>query len=251
MRLRTLLGPVVLALALAGGCAVLLSAPTPMRTLRRSAVSGHTSRCVVVFLPGLGDDERDFDKHGFVDALGTRNLEVDTVAANATIGYYAKRTVLERLREDVIRPVRLSGYQQIWLVGISLGGLGSLLLAKDQESTIAGVYLLAPYLGEEDLLSEIDRAGGLRAWEPGAAKDDYRELWRWLKDATAHPDQHPAIFLGAGDQDKLAHGHRLLRAVLPPDRVFRTNGIHDWGPWSVLWADFLDHSDFRSRCEGP
>jgi len=231
------------------GCSLAFPAPTPMRAIHQLADAPHKARCVMVFLPGFGDDEHAFLDHGFGDALRARSEQVDTIYAGATFGYYAKKTILTRLREDIVNPVLARGYEQIWLVGVSMGGLGSLLLAKQPDVKIAGVYLLAPYLGDDDLLREIDRAGGLEKWQPGPPSDDYaRELWRYLKGVAEHPDAPPAIYLGAGDKDKLAYGHRLLAAALPHNRVFSVPGRHDWGPWSLLWARFLDESDFQARC---
>jgi pimeloyl-ACP methyl ester carboxylesterase len=232
------------------GCGLFFPAPTPMRTVARAADASHRSRCLVVFLPGFGDDEKVFVEHGFTDALRMRGMAIDSVSAGATFGYYSRRTLLTRLREDVLVPARAKGYEQIWVVGVSMGGLGALLLAKDQDPGIAGVYLLAPYLGDDDLLEEIDRAGGVARWEPGVVSpDDYqRDLWRYIKRVTGAPQGPPLLYLGAGDKDKLGHGHRILAAALPAARVFSTPGKHDWGPWSILWADFLDHSELRARC---
>jgi pimeloyl-ACP methyl ester carboxylesterase len=233
------------------GCGLVFPAPTPMRTVRELADDQHPSRCAVVFLPGFGDDEHAFIEHGFGDALRARSLRVDTIFTDATYGYYAKNTILTRLREDVMTPAMTRRYEQIWVVGVSMGGLGALLLAKESEPKIAGVYLLAPYLGEDAILREIDSAGGLAQWQPGpVAKSDYeRDLWRFLKVAVRQPDGPPAIYLGAGDHDKLAHGHRILAAALPQSHVFSVPGRHDWGPWSTLWAHFLDAPDFRARCD--
>jgi hypothetical protein len=231
-----------------------------MRTVRRAAEPGRTRRCLVVFLPGLGDHETDFVDHGFLDALSARALPVDAVAANATFGYYANRSIVTRLEEDVLRPARDAGYKQIWLVGISMGGMGARLAAKaakagpSGEPTIAGALLMAPYLGDDAILQEIDRAGGVARWNPGPiAEGDYqRDVWRFLKEATARDrESRPVLYLAAGDQDKLRFGHRLLRDALPSDRVLSTHGTHDWAPWAILWADFLDHSDFRARCANP
>jgi pimeloyl-ACP methyl ester carboxylesterase len=231
-------------------CSLAFPAPTPMRTIQQLADAPHRARCVMVFLPGFGDDEHAFLDHGFGDALRARSERVDTIFADATFGYYAKKTILTRLREDVVNPALAQGYEQIWIVGVSMGGLGALLLAKQPDVKVAGVYLLAPSLGDDDLLREIDRAGGLEKWQPGPPSEDYgRELWRYLQGVVQHPDAPPALYLGAGDKDKLAYGHRLLAAALPRDRVFSVPGRHDWGPWLLLWARFLDESDFRARCK--
>jgi pimeloyl-ACP methyl ester carboxylesterase len=235
------------------GCTLFFPAPTPMRTLSRPApASASPAKCAVIFLPGFGDDEKAFAEHKFPDALQVRNMPVDTVTASATYGYYGNRSLLVRLREDVVRPLRTKGYKEIWIVGISMGGLGTVLLARDQQPDVAGIYLLAPYLGDDGILKEINAAGGVRRWEPGPpSKEDYRELWRYLKGITADPAGPPLVYLGAGDQDPhRSPGPHPLAEAIPRDHLFRTPGGHDWGPWSVLWADFLDHSEFRARC-GP
>lgn len=225
-----------------------------MPTVVRPAVdAGHPTRCVIVFFPGFGDGERVFVEHGFIDALAARRLRVDTVSAGATFGYYANRSLLVRLREDVWRPLREKEYKEIWLVGISMGGLGAVLLARDQDPRVAGFVLFAPYLGDDGVLREINEAGGLTLWQPGPApRDDDREVWRYLKTVTERPDRSPAIYLGAGDDDP----HRTvaphpLAEVLPVNHLFHVAGGHDWGPWSVLWADFLDRSDFAQHCGPP
>ena len=53
--------------------------------------------------------------------------------------------MVDRLKEDVINPAKEKGYTKIWLVGISLGGLGSLLYAMEHPSDIEGMLVLAPY----------------------------------------------------------------------------------------------------------
>src|SRR5215469_11550864 len=109
---------------LATACSLIFPAPAPMRTLRRPAAAGRPSRCLVVFLPGMGDHETDFVEHGFLDAMSARGMAVDAIAADATFGYYLNRTVVSRLHDDVLQPAREAGYRQIWLVGISMGGMG-------------------------------------------------------------------------------------------------------------------------------
>lgn len=251
IRVRAFCAHTVGVAALAAGCASLLPAPAPMHTLSSRAYANKPARCLLVLLPGLGDSDRDFADHGFIAALRQRKLSVDTISANATLGYYAKQTLLARLETDVFAAARKAGYEEIWVGGISLGGMGALLVAEHHAKEIAGIILIAPYLGDDDLLDEIGAAGGLSRWPARmrSGSNDYRrEVWHWLKDATQRPETAPKIYLAAGDRDKLRKGHRLLAAELPPERVFHTKGKHDWGPWSVLWADFLDHSDFAAHC---
>lgn len=237
--------------AIVTGCASWLPAPVPMRTSSYRADPNKQARCLLVFLPGMGDSDKDFAEHGFMDELRKRKLDVDVISANATLGYYGKQTLRDRVMADILVPARKAGYQQIWFAGISMGGLGSVLMAQAVGRELAGIVLIAPFLGDEDLQTEIKNAGGLAKWQPAAKidpKDYSRDLWRWLKQATEKPETAPPIYLASGDQDKLSMGHRLLGATLPPERRFRTRGGHDWAPWLILWNDFLDHSDFQARC---
>jgi pimeloyl-ACP methyl ester carboxylesterase len=220
-----------------------------MHTIATRAHADRPARCLLILLPGLGDSAGDFADHGFIAALRKRNLSVDSISANATLGYYARETLIERLETDVLAPARKVGYEQIWVAGISLGGMGSVLLAESHASELTGLILIAPYLGDDKILDEIESSGGVAHWKAGKATGDYRrEMWRWLQGAIARPASAPAIYLASGDQDRLRRGHRLLAEQLPRNRVFRTIGNHDWGPWSVLWDNVLDRSDFAAQC---
>jgi pimeloyl-ACP methyl ester carboxylesterase len=237
------------------GCAVglLYPAPPQMTVMAHYEDPEHPTRCLVVFLPGFGDGVDTFARHGFLEALRERHIRVDSVSAGATLGYYSRHEVVQKLHEDVLTPLAPRRYRQIWVVGVSMGGYGALLLAKDPSVHVDGMFLLAPYLGDLDrhpLLEEIDRAGGLLKWSgaPSPSPDETRDVWRFLKGVAENPSARPEVHLGAGDGDPLKLSHRLLADALPEGRFYVTAGSHDWPPWQVLWARFLDNSDFRTRC---
>jgi len=52
------------------------------------------------------------------------------VAADLHLAYLQGGTMIKRLYEDIISPAQKQGYKKIWLVGISPGGLNSLLYLK-------------------------------------------------------------------------------------------------------------------------
>jgi pimeloyl-ACP methyl ester carboxylesterase len=221
------------------------AAPVPMRTVWRTAGASPQGRDLLVFLPGQGDSAEDFIRHGFIAAVERARLPVDCVAVNATFGYYARSALVPRLMEDVITPARRAGYRRIWLVGISMGGLGAALTASRNEDAIDGLLLLAPYLGEKALVNEIAAAGGLARWTAPATPDpdgDYqRALWAWLKRYTAraqHP-RLPELYLGFGTEDRFLAAETLLAAELPAAHVFRAPGKHAWGPWESAFGAFL------------
>ena len=220
----------------------------PVERLLEGEAAG---RCAVVFLPGRFDSPRDFSRHGFAQAVADAGVPAAVLAADAHVGYYARRTVIERLRADVIAPLRAAGRDRVWLVGISMGGSGAILYARRQPEDLAGVMALAPFLGEPGLIAEIAAASGPAAWAASDAArpgEFPREIWRWLAEAVAQPTRRPLFFLAFGDEDSLAPGHRLLAAALPPERVLVRTGGHDWRTWRRLWEDFLATGALAEEC---
>jgi pimeloyl-ACP methyl ester carboxylesterase len=220
------------------GC---VSAPVPM-TFERHAPQT-PARCLVVFLPGRGDRASTFAERGFIEAFQQSGASVDLVAADATFGYYATGTISERLETDVIAPARARGAEQLWLVGNSMGGLG--LFDYARRHPVDGVFALAPFLGPAALSDEVRAAGGLAAWN-ATDGDDYRQLWSSLQREVQ--EGRPAIYLGYGDQDRLAAQDSVLGAALPEGHVFHLAGAHDWVTWRKLLTQFLETSDFKHRC---
>ncbi|MFZ5440248.1 MAG: alpha/beta hydrolase-fold protein [Myxococcota bacterium] len=228
-------------------CARWSAAPTPMTAVRDEL--GHPAKCLVVFLPGAGDVAADFERHGFFEEVRQRNLSVDLVAADATFGYYSRGITVERVHEDVVTPQLARGYAQVWVMGMSMGGLGTLLYAKEHAHEVHGVLALAPFLGDAKLLDELRAAGGLKAWRAEPGGDYQRELWRWLQ-ATTSGAPGPELYLGWGTEDRLGRSAEVLAAALPPEHVFTVPGGHKWTTWRVLLARFLDASDFKAACGG-
>jgi pimeloyl-ACP methyl ester carboxylesterase len=204
--------------------------------------------CLIVFLPGRWNRALQYATEQFVQAVYDAGIQADMVAVEAHYGYYARRTVVTRLREDVIAPAQAQGYRQIWLVGVSMGGLGALLYVRDYPDDITGVVALAPFLGDTDVITEIRAAGGVQQWQPAAlAPGDYqRQLWQWLKTHLARPEAGARLYLGYGQQDRFAAAHHLLATSLPATQVFTNPGGHDWHTWRPLWQAFLKQAALPS-----
>lgn len=234
--------------ALALACASWRAPKIPMRTVDLLHRDG--DRCLVVLLPGRWDRPESFRRAGFAAAVTARGLPLDLVAADAHLGYYRDRSVVERLHADVIAPARAAGYERIWVAGVSLGGTGSLLYLRDRPQEMDGVLALAPYLGDDELIAEIEGAGGPRSWhapEITPQSDAGRELWSWIAGWRADPPAIP-LHLGWGTTDGLGRANRLLAGLLAPERVYQAEGGHDWRAWENLWEQFLD----RNRpCASP
>lgn len=235
------------------GCAMMLPAVNPMVSVDDDFKG--KAKCLVVFLPGVGDIATDFEDKGFVDAMRDRRLSVDVVSAQATLAYYANGTMVKRLGEDVLEPTRTSHYRQTWLIGLSMGGLGTLLYAHDHPNQITGVLALAPFLGTHPVAAKIRAEGGLAQWKAPekvvVADEDSTilELWRWLQALTSGRERGPRLYLGWGTEDTmLSESNEVLATALPMRRKFPVPGGHKWTTWKQALDQFLDDSDFRQGC---
>jgi pimeloyl-ACP methyl ester carboxylesterase len=194
---------------------------------------------LLVMLPGAYSPPAEFVDEGFISTLRSRHVHADVVIAGATIDHYIEGPVLQRLHDQVIGPARARGVQNVWLLGISLGGLFAMAYASRYPGQVNGVLALAPYLGRRTLLTEITRAGSPAAWAAGRQPlaDDLleHEVWAWIGRGQASPLLH----LGYGLDDRFAEAHRLLGAQLPARQVFDAPGGHDWPAWLALWQQWL------------
>jgi pimeloyl-ACP methyl ester carboxylesterase len=237
---RWLAGLLLAALAL--GCSGLRRPLVPLRAIEVGARSG--GDCLAVLLPGRRDGPESFRDAGFAEAVEKRGLRLDLEAVDAHLGYYRNRSVVERLHLDVVAPARARGYRTIWVVGTSLGGVGGLLYLRDHPEEISGVLALAPFLGADEVIREIETAGGPARWTPPRTlpTDDVgRELWSWLA-PWARSRQLPPLHLGWGSEDRLARPNAMLAKLLPRERVEIVRGGHDWKTWARLWEQFLDRT---------
>lgn len=238
----TLLASIASVVVGLSGCRIFFPAPAPLGTRAYPAHSQTQGSSLLVLLPGRGDSAAEFERHGITKMVQQLPAPVDVIAVDAGLGYYLRGTLRARMSEDVIGPARARGYRSIWVGGISMGGLGALWYAEQRPSDVAGVLAIAPFLGDDDVIDEIERAGGVARWKPAGPvePDDYqRRIWLWLQGCARRPDTCPRIYLGFGTNDRFVRAHRLLAAVLPADRVLQVEGDHDWPPWQALFAQAL------------
>lgn len=227
------------------GCSLLIrDTPTPIPTVARPLSASGRTGTLIVWLPGRGDTMADFEREGIVATLREAGVAADAIVVDAHLGYYYKRTIVDRLRADVLVPARQQGYRRIVLVGVSLGGLGSLLNERDNPGAVDALVLLSPNLGDEDkLFDRIAAAGGPAVWAAGRdAKSGsvYEELWTFLGTNSA---ALPPTWLISGRGDSYGRGHRLFAGLLPAARVTTREGAHDWPTWRVLWREVCFHSE--------
>jgi len=229
---------------MATACSQLRPTPAPLVTRSWPAHPGQRAPTLLVLLPGRGDRPGDFERHGFITTLQNAGIEADVITVDAHLGYYYKRTVIDRLQADVFAPARARGYGRIVVGGISLGGLGALLSARDQPGSVDAVILLSPYVGDnKSLFKEISTSGGPVLWAakgtPTQGKVD-REIWSFLGQRAS---TLPPTWLLSGSEDYLRAGQKMLAELLPAKRVTIIPGAHDWGTWEKLWSQVCTSSE--------
>jgi len=223
--------------AVVSGASCVPPTVTPIRSI---TLESHASPSLVILLPGRFDEAEDFARRRFPEIARDAGGSFDLLAVDAHLGYYREGTIAERLETDIIAPARARGYSRIWLAGISMGGLGALIVADLHPESIDGVFLIAPYLGPDDGATAVAAAGGLSRWSPPPGPREALgfsdRIWASAKDLVASP--HPVV-LAYGRDDKLAGAHDVLAAALPDGRVLRLPGGHDWEPWEEAWRRFV------------
>ena len=196
----------------------------------------------ILWLPGAYNAAEDFVRAGFGAAVSRRGLPLDLEFIDLELRYLGDNGALRQLRSEIVLPLREAGIA-VWLAGISLGGSLALDFAASHSGELAGLCLLAPYLGNRMLIEEIVQARGLENWQPGelAETDVERRIWRYIKNRRT--DAVP-LYLGFGREDRFSSALQLLAGILPAESVEVMEGGHDWRTWAMLWERFLDSRFF-------
>ena len=216
-------------------CTFIAPAKAPMDVVVYSDPEG--SDTLVVMLPGAAQWVEEYEEQGLVSLIEQCNADISLVGAQAYFGYYRTKTIVTRLREDIILPAMASGKTNIWLLGTSMGGVGTLLYRAKHPEEISGIMAMAPYVGDEDELTAYLNA------EEDADDNKMAIIWR---DLQASAGDNPEIVLGYGSEDGLGFGIRWLESMLPPQRVHQQSGGHDWETWMALWPAMLESSGICS-----
>ncbi len=216
------------------------------------------SRCLIVLLPGLGDAPEDYRANGFDAQLREAGVRAHVKAVDAHFGYYRDRVFVDRFAEDVLAPAR-ARYDKVWLVGISLGGMGALSAAAASPERVDGLVLIAPFLGSGDVLDEIEEAGGLRRWSAsappvegrfweGEPDDFFRAAWTFAAKPERGDGSKVEMHLGYGRDDRFASTHALLASALPERSVRVAAGGHRWPVWKDLFHAFVREGFLQRSC---
>lgn len=214
---------------------------------------GEHSWRLFVFLPGRRDRASDFVRHGFIASAQAQIRGLDCVAVDATLGYYLDGSIADRLEREIIGPARSIGYREIWIVGVSMGGLGAFFHERAYPGEVNGLILLAPFVGDDHaLFREMDATGGAVSWagsQPpvaaGLQKSEFqRELWRFLGRVRFDRRLQLETWMAYGEADRLLPGIERLKGLLPAGQVFSLPGGHTWEVWTRGFAEILGKIDW-------
>jgi len=196
---------------------------------------------LLVLLPGALMRPADIEAAGLLDAVRQRGLALDMCAADMDMDQVIGGAPLADLQQELLGPAR-AHYRRLWLGGISLGGLMSMVHAASHADEVDGLCLIAPYPGSRLVTNTIRRAGGLAQWRPDAAQmqDPEYRVWHWLRS----PPADLPVFVGHGRGDRFADGMAAVADCFPPAARHVVDGDHDWPAWQRLWQLFLDHGHF-------
>jgi hypothetical protein len=235
----------ILGCLLLQACSHFRSVEGPMHYVNDFFECGIRPKTLLVLLPGAYDTPQDYIDQNFIKEVRNRNIYVDIQIVDAHIGYYTNAQIVKRLEDEVVAPAKSKGYENIWFIGISLGGYGSLLYSMKNPKALEGMFLMAPYMGVNEVHMDVQSQGGLKTWVIRNDSTADLNLWQWLKGYALPSSDMPKLYLGFGDNDRFAKPNGLLADVLPKTRSMIIPGGHDWKTWHQLWAQFLETSSLQ------
>ncbi len=219
----------------------------PLDTLQYSSPAASKKSQLIILLRGFGNDINYFDSLGWTEKLQQRYPQYDIIIPDLHYGYYSEGSFMQRMTEDIILPAQQQGYQSIWILGISMGGLGAIMSSELNPTIVKRLFLIAPYLGDGTAQKTIVKAGGLRKWDDEDMDSTVWQfkLWSHLKFLSAQSPAVP-VYLGYGSEDKMP-GIPLLQAALPVKNIVTAAGGHKDGVFTDVFEKMLAAGYFESN----
>lgn len=202
----------------------------------------------MLLLPGRWSPPEEFVQFGIVDIIQKERPLARILAPDLHLGYYMRGVADACLHEEIIGPAKKQGLR-VTIIGVSMGGLGALSYSLRFPGEVDEMLLLSPFVGDKDLVAEIERAGGLEKWEspvgtPRSKAEALQKMWiemkrQWLP--RAGPPFPIAIAVGKSDR-LLASNQFFTRSILQPYQLIEIQGGHDWACWKQGMVILLSNS---------
>ena len=228
---------------LLGGCTAGGDVRKPIPTATYAAAQ--PAQRLVVVLPGRGDDLASLQRKQVAQTIQRAWPDADVILTGLSMPFYRQGQAITRLHDEIIEPGQGQRNRELWIIGISLGGMGAMLHEREYPGQVDGFLLLSPYLGDKAIHKEIRAAGGLAGWDPGPlqaveASTFQHELWRTAKSWQQTPARTAAVWLAYGSDEGFRKPIELLSPALPADHVLMLPGAHDWRLWQAALQEMLE-----------
>lgn len=223
-------------------CALLIDVNKPVDLVWDK--TGKKTDDLIIFFPGLYDSAEKFKDEAFFSIARKEGITADMVSANVNVYHLVKEMMIERIEKDVFAHAKVTGYKNLWLVGVSLGGLNALLLNIKHEKDICGVVTLAPYVANTLLIKDLRDAKEIKNWKPDSDENKLvlekrlQFLWVWLKEKSSN-NKLNNIYLGYGKEDKYINAIELFENILDKNHVVTVKGGHTWETSQKIWQKQL------------
>jgi pimeloyl-ACP methyl ester carboxylesterase len=234
----------ILAISILSGCASNGDSKQPLTVNHYGVV--HSAGQLVVFFPGINSPGEDFNNNNFLSPFIKKYPQTDILLVDTRLAYFNAGNIANRIQQEIVIPAKKAGYKNIWFVGTSLGGLGTLIYNKNYPGTIDGIVLIAPFLGEEDIVDSIQGYSSPDEWarEEINNKSDAVQMWRYLINFNGQKINnntiHVKLILAFGDGDRFNYAHQLLASLMESKNVYSKPGGHNWSTWYEIWLEILN-----------
>lgn len=202
------------------------------------------SDSLIILLPGIYDTAETFKDEQFFTIAREAGIKAEMVAANIHVWHLVQDKMIERIEKDIFRYIKNKGYKNVWFVGVSLGGLNSLLFYQKHIKDVCGVVVVSPYIADKKLIKELKQAGGIKNWQPKPAgnkkiiEKKLQFLWKWFQQQDIKNNLNQ-VFLGYGKQDRYIEAIKLFENILDMKNVAKVEGKHDWDTAQKIWQKLL------------
>ncbi|MEL6189134.1 MAG: alpha/beta fold hydrolase, partial [Myxococcota bacterium] len=129
----------------------------PADTAAAAGAEVERSDTLLILVHGRMDTAKAFDEEGLIKDLRERGSTADIVSLGAAPDLFRRRIFADSVEHQVVEPAREQGYQRIFIVGISRGGMGVLTYARKYPNSVDGVLAIAPFLGPRALVEDLER----------------------------------------------------------------------------------------------
>ena len=231
------------------GCGSNGDSSVPLTT--QKILSGTKTSNLLIMFPGINSSGSDFIDFGFIEPFQEKYNNVDIILVDTRLAYVEAGNISERIQNEIIVPAYAKGYDNIWLVGVSLGGFSSLLYNRDFAENVNGIVLIAPYLGDLYSVSDLIDHPSPKKWSLDNKNSTDRSIrfWRYLLTLTKPNKDNELktdLFIAYGDKDRSSQLHQLLASQIKKENVYiNEDGGHNWISWKPLWINMLDHKVFN------